>query len=257
MGNVRSWCNRKGVTEPRPAMPPDAILYAEDLPGGATWSGVVRRGCTLRLTDVQGAGNVSLLAYRVEQPLERLNLPDTLKAQHTAKLTAGHVLMSDMGRVLLSITGDTVGWHDPLGGYSNAEAVRRKYGEATYQTHGNKAHRNAHDGLLIELGKHGLGARDLVANMNFFSRLDVDAEGRLAWHPDNSAPGAHVDLRAEMDVLIVLSTAQHPLDPAPSYDPRGFSLALSRSAPPAADDRCRMHCTENARAFILTERLYL
>ncbi len=231
-------------------------LFEEDLPGGSAWSSVVRRHTTLRITDVAGGANVGLMAYRASQPLERLNLPDTLKAQGTAKLTRGHVLMSDMGRVLLSITADTCGWHDPLGGHGSAALVRQRYGERTYQEARNDRHRNAHDNFLVELGKHGLGKRDLVANVNFFSRVDVDTDGGMQFHTGNSAPGTHVDLRAEMDVLVVLDTCQHPLDPHETYAPRPVRLALLATPPPAADDECRSFRAENGRAFTLTERLF-
>ena len=220
------------------------------------WSWIVRRHTTLRIIDLEGGANVGLMAYNAQQPLDRLNIPDTLKAQYTAKLTRGHVLMSDMGRVLFSITADTVGWHDPLGGHDNAALVRRKYGEGTYQERRNDCHRNAQDNFLIELGKHGLGKRDLVANVNFFSRIDVDAAGAMRFHPGNSVAGAYVDLRAEMDVLAVLNTCQHPLDPADKYAPKPVKLSLRRTAPTAPDDYCRMFRAENQRAFILTERLF-
>ncbi|MEI8340133.1 MAG: DUF1989 domain-containing protein, partial [Verrucomicrobiota bacterium] len=141
---------------PEPS-PDDPILYEEQIPGGGMASLVLRRHTTLRITDLEGGANVGLMAYNATQHLDRLNLPDTLKAQYTAKLTYGHVLMSDMGRVLFSITVDTAGWHDPLGGHGNASLVTRKYGEATYQEKRNQWHRNAHDNFLIELGKHGLG----------------------------------------------------------------------------------------------------
>src|SRR5262245_28458570 len=187
------------------------ILFEEHLPGGGLWSWLLRRHTTLRLTDIEGGANVGLMAYNADDPLDRLNLPDTLKAQYTAKLTRGHVLMSDMGRTLLSITADTCGWHDPLGGHDNAALVREKYGEHNYQQARNDWYRNAHDNFLVELGKHGLGARDLVANANFFSRLDADNEGHLTFRPGNSKAGDTVDLRAEMNVLVVLNTCQHPL----------------------------------------------
>ena len=220
------------------------------------------RRCTSAATkraDASGAlggANVGLMAYNADQPLDRLNLPDTLKAQYTAKLTRGHVLMSDMARALLSITADTAGWHDPLGGHGNAALVQRNYGVATYQEKRNDWHRNAHDNFLIELGKHGLGKRDLVANVNFFSRLDVDAEGAMKFHPGNSAAGAHVDLRAEMNVLVVLNTCQHPLDPNPRYAPRPVRLTVLKTPPPGPDDFCRIFRGENQRSFILTERLF-
>jgi len=237
-------------------MSTETILFEEDVPGGGMWSWILRRHTTLRITDIQGGANVGLMAYNADQPLDRLNLPDTLKAQYTAKLTRGHVLMTDMGRALLSITNDTVGWHDPLGGHGNAALVRRKYGEATYQERRNDCYKNAHDNFLIELGKHGLGRRDLVANVNFFSRLDVDGEGRMSFHAGNSKAGDFVDLRAEMDVLVVLNTCQHPLDSAPAYTPKPVKLTIIKTPAPAADDYCRNFRSENQRAFTLTERLF-
>jgi urea carboxylase-associated protein 2 len=234
----------------------ETVLFEEMLPGGGLWSWTLRRHTTLRLTDLEGGANVGLMAYNADQPLDRLNLPDTLKAQYTAKLTRGHVLMSDMGHALLSITGDTVGWHDPLGGHGNAALVKHKYGEATYQEKRNDWYRNAHDNFLVELGKHGLGKRDLVANVNFFSRLEVGAEGGMTFHTGNSAEGAHVDLRAEMNVLVILNTCQHPLDPNPQYAPKPVKLTVSKTPPPGQDDFCRNFRGENQRSFTLTERLF-
>jgi urea carboxylase-associated protein 2 len=237
-------------------MSPEKILFEELLPGGGLWSWRLRRHTTLRLTDVAGGANVGFMAYHAGQPLDRLNLPDTLKAQYTAKLTRGHILMSDMGHALLSITADTCGWHDPLGGHGNAASTAQKYGIATYQEKRNDWYRNAHDNFLVELGKHGLGKRDLVGNVNFFSRLDVDDEGKMHFHSGNSRAGATVDLRAEMDVLVVLNTCQHPLDPNPQYAPRQVRLTLLQTPPPAADDFCRNFRGENQRCLTLTERLY-
>ena len=232
------------------------MIFEETLHGGGMWSWTIRRHHTLRITDLEGGANVGLMAYNADAPLDRLNLPDTLKAQYTGKLTRGHVLMSDMGRALLSITADTCGWHDPLGGHGSAALVREKYGELDYQHARNDWHRNAHDSFLIELGKHGLGARDLVANVNFFSRLDTDDEGRLAFHPANSQSGASVDLRAEMNVLVVLNTCQHPLDPNPGYAPKPVKLTLLQTPPPSPDDFCRNFRGENQRSFTLTERYF-
>lgn len=237
-------------------MTTETILFEETLPGGGLWSWTLRRHMTLRLTDLEGGANVGLMAYNADQPFDRLNLPDTLKAQYTAKLTRGHVLMSDMGHALLSIAADTVGWHDPLGGHGNAALLQKKYGEATYQAKRNEWYRNAHDNFLIELGKYGLSKRDLVANLNFFSRLDVDAGGLMKFHPGNSTPGSHVDLRAEMNVLVVLNTCQHPLDPNLKYAPKPVKLTVLKTPPPGPDDFCRNFRSENQRSFTLTERLF-
>ena len=142
------------------------FVWEEHIPGGCHWSGIVRRGTTLRLVDIAGGANAAVLFFNQEEKLERYNMADTLKAQHTARLTRGHVCYSDMGRVLCSIAADSAGWHDPLCGPSDAATTRARYGEKTYQDARNDMHRNGRDGLLIELEKWGLGKRDLAATVN-------------------------------------------------------------------------------------------
>jgi hypothetical protein len=206
-------------------------LFEEIIQPGASWSHVLKRGTALRLTDVEGGANLGALFYNFECPTERYNMPDTLKAQHVARLTKDFVLYSDMGRILCSVTDDTVGWHDPLAGCS-------------------KAGRNA---LLIELEKWGLGPRDLVANINFFSRVDVAADGGMSYHEGNSKAGSYVELRAEMNVLTILNTCSHPLA---KNEPTPVHLSVRKVAPPTEDDACRISRPENGRGFILTERYF-
>jgi urea carboxylase-associated protein 2 len=232
-------------------------LFDDQVVGGATWSHVLKRGTALRITDRDGGANVGALFYNAELPVERYNMPDTLKAQHTARLTRGDVLYSDMGRVLCSITADSLGWHDPLSGCSNAALVASKYGEARYQEHRNDCHQNAYDGFVIELAKYGLGARDLTAPLNFFSQVVVDDSGAMRFVLDHSRAGSFVELRAEMNVLVILNTCQHPLDPNSTYCPKPVTLAVHRVPPPLVDDECRVSRPENGRGFILTERYFL
>lgn len=99
-------------------------LREERLPGGAHTSLILRKGQILRLTDIDGGANVSMMMLNPHEKSERLNLPDTLKGQHTARLTAGHCFYSDMGRVLAGIVADSCGWHDPFGGILNANETR-------------------------------------------------------------------------------------------------------------------------------------
>jgi urea carboxylase-associated protein 2 len=233
------------------------VLWEELLPGAATWSHVLKRGTALRVTDIEGGANVGAILLNSENPTERFNLPDTLKAQHTALLTAGHVLYSDMGRILCSITHDSLGWHDPIAGCSNAALVTRKYGEASYQECRNDWHQNAHDSFLIELAKYGLGARDLMANVNFFSKVRVGNDGSLAFVPGHSAAGSFVELRAEMNVLVILNTCRHPMDPNPAYAPKPVQLRVKQVPPAGPDDLCHMSAPENERGFRLTERYFL
>jgi urea carboxylase-associated protein 2 len=233
------------------------VLWEETVQPAASWSHVLKRGTCLRITDVEGGANVGAMFYNFECPAERYNMPDTLKAQHIARLTEGFVLYSDMGRVLCSIVSDTVGWHDPIGGCSSVGLVRAKYGEARYQEHRNQYHRNGHDSFLVELGKWGLGARDLTSCVNFFSRLDTAADGAISFHPGNSVAGSYVELRAEMNVLSILNTCPHPLDPSPGYNPKPVHLSLRRTHAPGPDDPCRVSRDENRRGFTLTERYFL
>jgi urea carboxylase-associated protein 2 len=233
------------------------LLWTEIVPGGATWSHVLKRGTALRIRDIEGGANVAGYFLNFENQTERFNLPDTLKAQHTAKLTKGHVLYSDMGRVLCSITEDTVGWHDPLAGLSNAALVEKKYGKSTYQENRNAWFQNARDGILLELGKYGLGARDLQATVNFFSKVSVDDAGDMEFQEKHSSAGGYIELRSEMNVLAVLNTCPHPLDPDLHYAPKPVELSIYKVPVPRADDICRTSCPENGRGFILTELYFL
>ncbi len=232
------------------------LILEESLRGGQTWSRVVRRGQTLRLTDVEGGAALAALFYNAEEPSERYNMPDTLKAQQIARLTAGFVLYSDMGRVLCSVTQDSVGWHDTITGHGTATHARAKFGEGSYQKLRNDWHRNSRDNFLVELGKYDLGKRDIVANLNFFVKVAVDEHGSLSFVPGHSKPGGFVELRAEMNTLIVLSNTPHPLDPSPTYAPKPIALTLRTGAPAGQNDPCRLSRPENARGFTLTESYF-
>jgi urea carboxylase-associated protein 2 len=165
-----------------------------------------------------------------------------------------------MGRILVSITADTCGWHDTVTGCGAAASNEARFGPGRYQELRNDFHRNARDNFIVELSKVGLGRRDLVANVNFFARVVADADGRIAWVPGNSRPGTYVELRAEMDTLVVLSNTPHPLDPATTYAPPAIALRVRGAADGerakakvAADDPCRVSRAENGRGFALTE----
>jgi len=238
-------------------MDDESVLWEETIEPGATWSHVLKRGTSLRIVDLEGGANVGAIFYNFDCPAERYNMADTLKAQHIARLTEGCVLYSDMGRILCSMIKDTVGWHDPISGCSDASLVLQKYGEARYQEHRNDCHKNAQDGFLIELEKWGLESRDLTPIVNFFSRVRVAEDGSMKIEPGNSKPGASVELRAEMNVLTILNTCQHPLDPNPRYEPKPVRLTIRKVSVPGLDDPCRVSRPENQRGFTLTERYFL
>lgn len=232
-------------------------LYEELVPGGGHTSFVLKRGQLLRITDIEGGANVSLLLLNAHEKSERLNLPDTLKCQHTAKLTAGHCLYSDMGRILAAITADTCGWHDSIGGLLNAAEVAEKYGQGRYQELRNGFFRNGMDNLLVELGKWDLSLADLLMNLNLFSKVTVDADGRFQFEAGNSKAGDYIELYAPMDTLVVLTALQHPMDPNPQYAPKPVQLSWQQVQSDGISVLCRTSRPENGRGFHNTERLYL
>ena len=216
------------------------------------WSKVIGRNKTLRLTDLEGGANVSMLLYNAYEKQERYNMPDTLKGQYTFFLTTPYCVHSDMGRIFCSITRDDYGWHDTVCGITDAATIKEKYGEHDYQEARNDYYRNGRECFLIELSKWGLSEKDIVPNLNFFSKVVADENGNLRYVPEAKA-GASLELRFEMDTLVVLNTCPHPLDDRPAYAPKPVSLEVFASAAPTADDPCRNSRPENQRAFQNTE----
>jgi urea carboxylase-associated protein 2 len=227
----------------------NACEYETEIAPGGHWSLRLRRGTAMRLTDSRGDANLGMLFYNPENLLERYNAPDTLKCQHTFKLTRGHCLYSDMGRIFASIVEDSLGWHETVCGNSRAEHVAQQWGGRDYQGDRNDWHQNGHDAFLVELAKYGLGAADMAANINWFSRVSTDEDGNLHRVEGHSAAGSHVTLRFEMDTLVLLHACPHPLHRAPSYPRSPVHIALGKAAPVAEDDICLNHCDENRRGF--------
>jgi urea carboxylase-associated protein 2 len=241
-----------------------APLHTTEVPGGWTWSGVLRRGTALRLTDVEGGGNVALTALRASDTAERYAMGDTLKQQFTSRLTTGHALFSDMGRILLSIVHDDVGGHDPFGGLGDDRLLTARHGAASYQEERNARWRSGREALQTELAKHGLGRRDLGDVVNLFSVVDVAEDGTTALRPEHSSAGSTVVLRAELDVLVALYAGPHP-HPLPAgsagsgdaaiqpWAPKAAGLQIETAGPPAEDDVVRTLRPENARGMAASE----
>lgn len=232
-------------------------LYQDTLPGGRHWSFIMRRGHVLRLTDVQGGANVGMLLYNPLMPLERINLPDTLKCQHTFKLTQGHCIYSDMGRIFCSIIEDSVGWHDAVGGTCHRTLVERKWGKKTFQEFRNDYYRNGYDSFLINLAKYGLGKRDLAGNINFFSKVAADDEGNLGFVGQHSKAGDRVALRFEMDTLVIMHTCPHPMNSAEEYPLAPVQYQIEMALAMADDDVCLNSRLENKRGFLNNDLYHL
>ena len=224
-------------------------LYQTVIEGGKHWSFTAGRGTLLRMVDIEGGANVGMLFHNPRNPLERYNAPDTLKCQHTFRLTRGHCLYSDMGRIFCSIVADSVGWHDTVAGNANKALVAERWGSQSYQTARNAWTQNGHDAFLVEAGKYGLGRRDMAANVNWFSKVAPDANGALTFDTANSPAGSTIDLRFEMDTLVLMHTCPHPMYPSGAYPRKPVTVQFRKAEPVAADDFCRNYRPENQRGF--------
>lgn len=225
------------------------VLYDDRLSGGCHWSMIMRRGTSLRLIDEQGGANVGMLFYNPVNLLERYNAPDTLKCQHTFKLTKGNCLYSDMGRIFCSIVEDTVGWHETVCGNITRQIVKDKWDEKSYQDFHNEWSQNGYSSFLVELAKYGLGKKDMAANLNLFSAVGVDDEGNLHYMENNSKAGDAIELRFEMDTLVLLHTCPHPLSTSEEYPNKPVSYQVIQAAPVDDDDYCLNFRAENKRGF--------
>jgi len=235
---------------------PDDVLWSEMMPGGNHWSWRVQRGRALRFVAMDNDVNLSMVLYAAHDKLERYNMPDSLKAQHTAHYSTGHVLMSDMGRCMASITHDTLGWHDPLGLLLDNQRLKARYGDQCYQANRNAMYRSGKDGLLTEIGKHGLSARDLIIGVNWFSKVSVNEQGGFVHHPGHCQPGHWFELRCDMDLVVAVSSAPHPLDARAEYRPGRIGVVARRVPLAPSDDVCRRFRPENARALYNTDIFY-
>jgi uncharacterized protein len=227
----------------------DLVLLEDIVRGGDYWTGVIKRGRTLRITDPYGSHGVSVLCYNADNPLERLNVADTAKIQFNAFLQQGMVLYSDMGRVLCAITEDSSGCHDLISGASNPSSVQAKYGTGDFH--------DSRTNFLKGLARWGLTKRDLMPNLNLFTRIAIDPDGTMRYDESCVKPGSYIDLRAEMNVLVVLSNCPNPLHPSPVYDPPSIVAQVWNSPAPLANDLCRNANPEVMRGFINTDRLFV
>lgn len=232
-----------------------SIDYQTELKSGSHWSLRVRRGTILRLSDLSGGANVGMLFYNPEDLLERYNAPDTLKCQHTFKLSKGNCLYSDMGRIFASIIDDNLGWHETVSGNSHASHIEARWGARDYQSDQNNWKQNGHDAFLVELAKYGLGAADLASNINWFSKVTVSDNGTMALSPEHSTSNSQVTLRFEMDTLVLLHTCPHPLDLSENYPDKTIKIELGVAEPVKTDDYCMNYRPENYRGFE-NNRLY-
>ncbi len=233
----------------------NTILWQELLPGGHHWSARISRGAVLQLEALSNNANVSLFCVNAQDKLEGLNLPDTLKAQHTAFLSPGHVLYSDMGRVMASIVKDDHGWNEGMCGPSTPTQIKQHFGVKTFQDARNDMYQNGLESLWVEMSKYALNARDLAGTVNLFSKVRPDDNGALS-HIAADNTGQIIELRFEMDCLVFLSNSPHGLDRSQSYQPADVELRLFKALPLAENDVCRDSCYQNQNGFANNARYF-
>ena len=210
------------VTKQPPAeAPPGRVVYDFVIPARAPWSQVVRRGQTLRIIDLEGNQAVDCILYSAADPAERYSSCETIAAQRNIFLTTGTVLMSNEGNAMMTLTADTCGRHDTTGGACSCESNTLRYGHHTKHQHA------CVDNFLHELGKFGLGKRDMVSNINWFMNVPVEADGALGIVDGISAPGKYLDLRAEMDTLVVISNCPQINNPCNGFNPTPVRVVVT------------------------------
>jgi uncharacterized protein len=185
-------------------------------PGGY-WSGVIAKGKTFRIVDLEGCQAVDFLCYNASDPSDRYNAADTMKISGRLFIGKGTKLYSDMGNVLMTVVDDTCGRHDTIGGCCSAESNFVRYGVRGP---------NCRDNLLKGLGELGLGKKDIVANLNFFMYVPIGQDGEMAIVTGVSKAGDYVDLRAETDVLVALSNCPQINNPANNYNPTPIRISV-------------------------------
>lgn len=178
---------------------------------GEPWGRILTRGQTLRIVDLEGQQAVDFLCYNAARPEERYNAADTMKLAGSIYVTKGAGLYAGLGRKLFTVVEDTCGFHDTIGGCCSSEINEVRYGA--------KDTPNCRDNFLRALAPFGLGAKDIVANVNWFMYVPVEADGKMAIAFGPSKPGDYVELRAEMDVIAVLSNCPQIHNPCNGYKP--------------------------------------
>ncbi len=191
---------------------PGARVHEDTVvPPCTPWSARIRAGDRLRLIDLEGRQAVDFLCYNAADPAERYNAANTIKLNASIYLGKGSVLWSVRARKMMSIVEDTCGWHDTIYGCCSIEIDEVRFGKTKTQS--------CQSNFEAELAKHGLDGRDIVANINFFMYVPVQADGAVAIAEGLSEAGDYVDLRAEMDVLAVISNCPERDNPAAGFEP--------------------------------------
>lgn len=205
---------------------PDLAVVDEVCAAGDPWVKVVKQGQVFRIVDLEGNQAVDTLFYNAHDAVERYSATDTIRRQNHLYLTAGSRLYSNFGNVMLTIVADTCGRHDTVGGACAAESNTTRYALDKYPMHSCRdsfLHALAHDPICERLG---MSKRDIPSNINFFMNVPVTEDGGLDFADGVSAPGKYVEMRAEMDVVVLISNCPQLNNPCNAYNPTPVRLLI-------------------------------
>jgi len=201
---------------------PKEAVYDYVVPAGEPWVRELKKGQVLRILDLQGNQAVDTLFYSAEDPAERYSAVDTIREQGSIYLTTGSRLLSTEGNPMLTIVADTCGRHDTLGGACAAESNQVRYALEKRPMH------NCRDNYLLALAEspYDMGKRDLTSNINFFMNVPVTPEGGLTFEDGISDAGKYVELRAEMDLIVLVSNCPQLNNPCNAYNPTPVRMLI-------------------------------
>jgi urea carboxylase-associated protein 1 len=204
----------------RPVLNPETAIYDQEIPARQPWSRIIQKGQILRIIDLQGNQAVDTLFYRADDPSERYSAQDTIVNQGNIFITTGTEILSNEGNVMMTVIADECGRHDTVGGACSMESNSVRYGL-------HKKHLHACvENYLIELSKYEMNKRDLVSNINFYMNVPVSADGTLEIVDGLSEAGKTVELRAEMDVMVLISNCPQVNNPCNAYNPTPIRLII-------------------------------
>jgi uncharacterized protein len=210
------------------SLDPADAQYRKVVPAGEYWIHVLRQGETLRLIDLEGNQAVDTLFFNADDPAEHYSASDTIREQGNIYLTTGSALMSDLCRTLMTITADTVGRHDSLGGACSTESNTVRYALDKKSMH---ACRDSFLLAVIENEQYGLTKRDIAHNINFFMNVPVTPDGKLEFADGLSAPGKYVEMVAEMNVIALISNCPQLNNPCNAYNPTPIEVLIWGARP--------------------------
>jgi urea carboxylase-associated protein 1 len=204
------------------ALDPSAAIYDETVPAGEPWVHEILKGQYFRIVDLEGNQAVDTLFYNAHDYEDRYSATDTIRVQANIYLTSGTTLMSSKRNALLTIVADTCGRHDTVGGACATESNMVRYAIEKRHMH---ACRQSFIKAILRWGR-GLEKRDIAHNINFFMNVPVTPDGALTFEDGVSAPGKYVEMRAEMDVLAVVSNCPQLNNPCNAYNPTPIRMLV-------------------------------